>query len=162
MIHSFDAGSPEQNFFREFTPWTPWSNRATLDDGHGYKVQKYAGVYLLAHFSGVPPTGPADPLANEILYVGEAGRLKERWVQFENSAYLGLRGHSGGHHYRHTFGSKHWPRLFLAALPVWFGNATQAQSSEDWTQAFRLHAERRIIWELTVKRGGTHELLNRK
>ena len=160
-VRGVDEGSPQQNYFREFKPWRPWSARLELDDGHGHRLHEYPGVYLLAHFGTVPPE-PVDYLDDGIVYVGEGSWLRRRWEQFEMSARAGLPGHSGGHSYRERFGNAHWDELYVAALPIWFGDETLPRSAEDWTQTYRLYAERRILWELTGKRGGTHNLLNRK
>ena len=57
-----------------FTAWTPWEDRDLLR-GAGLP-----GVCLLAHFTRVPQ-GLADPLAEEIVYIGETcdNSLKRRW-----------------------------------------------------------------------------------
>ncbi len=161
-MRNFDEDSPQRNFFREFKFWHPWSSRYEIDDGYGHKVHQYPGVYLLAHFTERPPEGPVDYLHDNIVYVGEGSWLRRRWKQFEASALHGLLGHSGGHSYYAEFKSSHWKELYVAALPIWFGEETLPRSAEDWTQMYRLYVERRILWELTVRRGGTHKLLNRK
>jgi hypothetical protein len=162
MVRNFDDDSPHRNFFREFKPWHPWSARHELDDGRGHKVYEYPGVYLLAHFADRQSEGPVDYLSREIVYVGEGSWLRRRWEQFETSARYGLPGHSGGHSYRERFNTSRWNELYVAALPIWFGDETLPRSAEDWTQMYRLYVERRILWQLTVSRGGTHGLLNRK
>jgi hypothetical protein len=160
-VDDFDRGTPQRNFFREFTVWAPWSARDQVPDGHGYRIAEYSGVYLFAHFEKTP-VGSANILDEAIFYVGEALWLADRWRQFERSARHGKSGHSGGHSYRDKFGTTRWSQLHVAALPIWFGDAKQPRSAEDWTQAYRLCVERRVIWELTVARNGTHRLLNRK
>lgn len=160
-MEDFDAGSPEKNFFRHFTKWRRWRERREIPDGHGYKVESYAGVYLLAHFTSAPKR-PASHLDDAIIYIGDGSWLRRRWEQFEASALHGLPGHSGGHSYRDRFGAGLWDRLHVAVLPIWFGKNDQPRSAEEWTQVFRLYVERRILWELTIKRGGTHGLLNKK
>lgn len=82
-----------------FTPWTSWAERNTLAD------KDRSGVYLIARFQQ-PPAGPADPLEESIVYIGESsgGRLRDRWRAFARSAF-GTRGrHRGGKRYRETFG----------------------------------------------------------
>jgi len=148
---AFDDGAPKQNFFRSFSPWAKWAERERLDDGHGFSVHDYSGVYLLAHFDNRPPSGTAEYLDDAIFYVGEAVWLKRRWRQFQDSARDGLPGHSGGHTYRATFKPSKLSRLYVAAMPVWFGDAKLPRSEEDWTQSFRLYVERSIIWGLTVR-----------
>jgi hypothetical protein len=161
-MRGFDDHSPQQNFFREFMPWRSWDTRLDHEDGHGHKVHEYPGVYLLAHFVDRPPEGVVDFLNDEIVYVGEGLWLKRRWEQFEASALYGLSGHSGGHSYRNRFKGTRWTDLYVAALPIWFGDEKLPRSAEDWTQTYRLYIERRILWELTGRRGGTHRLLNRR
>lgn len=157
----FDAGAAEKNFFRSFTRWLPWQSRDEEKDQWGYHVHEYPGVYLLAHFDGDAPKGVADYTDPAIIYVGEALWLQRRWRQFIESACYGRSGHSGGHSYRAKYKTKLWSKLYVAALPIWFGKDTR-RSLEDWTQAFRHYVERRVIWEITMSRGGTNGLLNRK
>jgi hypothetical protein len=162
----FDEGSPQRNFFRAFTGWWPWARRSAIPDGHGYKIDEYSGVYLLAHFAEPPPEGPASHLDDAIMYVGEGAWLRRRWRQFERSAQRGLPGHHGGFAYLGEYGDTRWGELHVAALPIWFGE--RLRSAEPWTRAYRLHAERRILWELTVHRNGEtggddpRPLLNRR
>ncbi len=158
----FDADANEKNSFRGFTSWVRWEDRAGLKDQWGYSIDEYGGVYLLAHFSESPPTGPADYLDPAVVHVGEGAWFRGRWRQFERSAFRALSPHSGGHSYRAEFGSTTPPpRLFVAALLVWFGGNVR-RSLENWTAAYRLHVERRSIWDITVHREGEHGLLDKK
>ena len=157
----FDGGAPLPCAFDELSPWSPWTLRATLKEAKwGYPIATYPGVYLLARFSAAPPPGAADYLDGGIVYMGEARNLGVRWRQFENSAFLAKPGHSGGWAYRLAYATDPHD-LYVAALPIWFGNDVHV-STEDWTQSYRLYVERRIIWEITVARNGLHGLLNRK
>ena len=159
----FDNEAPMQNYFREFTPWVRWALRHEMSDDEGFSIAEYAGIYLLAHFDvNTTRPGPANHLDAAIVYVGEGYWLRRRWDQFERSATRERDGHSGGHRYRSTFGNATWNQLYVAALPIWFGDARQPRSAEGWTHAYRLYVERRILWELTSARGGEHGLLNRK
>jgi hypothetical protein len=157
----FDADAVVRCCFDEFTPWVPWAKRAGLTETKwNYAVATYPGVYLLARFDRTPPVGSADYLASGVVYVGEGRNLGRRWNQFEDSAFGGKSGHSGGWAYRRKYGSEA-NGIHVAALPIWFGNDLHA-SAEDWTQTYRLYVERRIVWEVTVARGGAHGLLNKK
>jgi len=84
-----------------FTPWTAWANRNTIKNAH------LPGVYLLARFDGgdAGPPAQVDPLAEDIVYVGEAAdqSLMGRWQQFHRAAFEGKPGHSAGLRYREMF-----------------------------------------------------------
>ena len=157
----FDAGAALPCCFNEFTTWVPWSDRGALKEFRWhYQIATYPGVYLLGRFQRGAPKGPADYLAAGIVYVGEARNLGRRWSQFDDSAFKARPGHSGGWSYRAAYGDTP-SRLYVAALPIWFGDDLHL-SSEDWTQSYRLYVERRIVWEITVARKGSHGLLNRR
>jgi hypothetical protein len=157
----FDVGAGLRCCFDEFSPWAAWATREQVAEGTWhYPVHFYPGVYLLARFGVAAPTGPADYLAPEIVYVGHGRRLGRRWKQFDQSAFHAKPGHSGGWSYGKRYGGKA-KTLYVAALPMWFG-AHDSESAEDWTHAYRLYVERRIIWEITVAKGGKHGLLNDK
>jgi len=160
MTVDFDNGAKETNVFRDFSDWAPWEQRKNLlDPVWNSRLAVYPGVYILAHFDK-SPVGTADYLDDAIFYVGEGGHLGRRWYQFERSALEGKSGHSGGFSYQTKYGKQLWKKLHIAALPVWFGD--RDESIEDWTQVYRLYVERRILWEITMKRNGRHGLLNNK
>lgn len=77
-----------------FSRWVPWAMRETLRD------IDTSGVYLISHFQEAPDN-QADPLAQEIVYIGETHgqTLRIRWCQFCISASTGRTGHSGGRTY---------------------------------------------------------------
>ena len=157
----FDADAATRCSFDEFTPWVPWAERGHLKElKWAYAVATYPGVYLLGKFDRGAPEGPADYLTPGVVYVGEARNLGRRWSQFEDSAFRAMPGHSGGWSYRLKYGADA-SSLYVAALPIWFGDDKHV-SAEDWTQAYRLYVERRIVWEIAVVRKGAHGLLNRK
>jgi hypothetical protein len=84
----------------EFTSWHQWKSR------DGIKDTNHPGVYVLAKFSK-PPSGQANLLDKRIIYFGETcNELKERWHQFERSAFRGQQGHSGGRNYREEYGDE--------------------------------------------------------
>jgi hypothetical protein len=130
----------------EFSPWIPWHDRAAFEH------RKLPGVYVIAYFESVPG-GPADPLSEQVVYIGETcdRTLHVRWRQFHNSAFLKKRGHSGG--MTHAKLRKIPPGgLFVAALPF----AASANRS--------LHVryvERKLIWEFAQK-WGSGPCCNRK
>lgn len=100
----------------DFSKWTPWSERL------GIPGSQHPGVYLMAHFPN-PPTGPADPLGSEIVYIGETCRsLRRRWRSFARAISEGKKGHSGGLTYYAAYcqqpGQESAGNLYVAALPV--------------------------------------------
>ena len=151
-----DADAPEPNVAEDFSPWFPWAARLTIPDGHGGHVHEYGGVYLLAHFVGAPPVGPASMLDDAIVYVGEGGHLKRRWYDFERSAFHGHNGHSGGHSHRTWRGQvgTSWDTLHVAALPIWFESEGSTDAPLSLTRRFRLHVEQVCLWRLVAHRHG--------
>ena len=146
----------------EFTSWFPWASRLHIPDGFGGYVHSYGGVYLLAHFSGTVPPGPADFLDDAVVYVGEGAYLKRRWYDFERSAHLGLLGHSGGHSHRAwaTAAGAAWETLHVAAVPIWFDGEGASDAPLSLARRFRLYLEQLILWKLVVHRRGRQGLLN--
>ncbi len=131
-----------------FTAWTPWEDRDVL------RSAGLPGVYLLAHFASVPQ-GLADPLAEEIVYIGETcgNSLKGRWYQFDRSAFHGKTGHSGGYTYREQcLRFRH--ELHVAAFPVeGLGEAIQPY--------FVRYVERKLLWDY-IRKWGQPPACNRK
>lgn len=128
----------------EFTDWTPWTGRETIQN------VKRPGVYVLARFE-TPPSGPADVLDPSVVYVGETCDqvLRERWNQFGRSAFSLKGGHSGGKNFAATFmeGRAGDPPgwLYLSACPV---NLDLPHRS-----AYIRYLERWLIWEYVQKHG---------
>ena len=83
-----------------FTRWASWANRNSLTD------KDKSGVYLVATFEDRLPAGPADPLEESIVYIGESseGRFQSRWRAFARSASGVSTRHRGGRRYREKFG----------------------------------------------------------
>jgi hypothetical protein len=133
----------QQETVVSFSNWIPWDNRDSLP-----AVDK-PGVYLLAIFPSLDdmPSGEADALAREIIYIGETCKnsLTGRWYQFERSAFLGKNGHSGGWTYREKYGNTA-SQLYMAAFPVDIGNKTLQP-------LFVRYVERKLIWEYARKWG---------
>ena len=149
-----DADAPEPNVAGHFSSWVSWEHRQAIPDDHGGYVHKYGGVYLLAHFASAPPQGPADVLHDAIVYVGEGKHLKQRWYQFERSAYLGLSGHSGGASHR-TWREQSripWETLHVAAFPIWFASEGTTDAPASLARRFRLYVEQLLLWKLAVHR----------
>ena len=122
-----------------FSKWTRWNDRTTLNE------VDYPGIYVLAHFK-THPVGDADPLAQEVIYIGETcdQLLRVRWNQFHRCAFEGKRGHSGGMTYWRVFGGKGGENLFVAAFPV--GNL-----DDQIRPLFIRHVERKLILEYALK-----------
>lgn len=131
-----------------FSPWTRWAERATIPNAH------LPGVYLLALFDPAPPRR-VDPLAEEIIYLGEItdNGLLRRWYQFGHSAFDGKPGHSGGLLYREAVGDA-GESLFVAAFPV-------AQVPRDLRPLFIRYLGHKLLWDW-ARTWGTAPLCNRR
>lgn len=117
----------------QFSPWISWGDRnAFVGAGN-------PGVYLLAHFVE-PPPGQADPLDQNIVYIGETHRqiLQRRWQAFNRSAMNGRPSHAGGETYHALFNEVR-ADLHVAAFPV-------TGMEEPALTAFILYAERTALW----------------
>jgi len=122
-----------------FTHWVKWKDREQLN-----KI-KLPGVYLLARFDNNAPLGPASPLKEQVIYIGEtcANSLLGRWRQFNRSAFHGRKGHSGGVTYRQVFGDK-GNNLYVAALPI--------DKLDKKIQSFFIrYIERKLLWNYIVE-----------
>jgi hypothetical protein len=133
-----------------FSCWVSWADRSSLEGC------QYPGVYLLAHFD-VMPSKPADPQAQQIVYIGETcdRRLIDRWRNFHRSASTGKHAHSGGRTYRELF-SDSASKLCVAALPI-----PVEQLTEPFRSLFIRYVERKLIWEYAWK-WGSAPFCNRK
>lgn len=131
-----------------FSKWREWSKRNTLDH-----IDE-PGVYILAHLPQLT-RGRANPGRKEIIYIGETcdSSLRERWRQFNRSAFQNKFGHSGGATYRERFlNDAHI--LFVAAMPA--GNIDGNLRS-----LFIRYVERKLILDYALK-WGNPPLCNRK
>lgn len=155
-----DADAPEQNVVGHFSCWFPWRKRLEIPDGYGGHAHEYGGVYLLGHFEGAAPRGPARIGDDAIVYVGEANQLGRRWYDFERSALHARFGHSGGHRHREwrDAGGAAWESLCVAALPIWFESEGDTDAPASLARRFRLHVEQQVLWRLVVNRAGREGL----
>ena len=122
-----------------FRPWTAWALRQDIE-GCGQP-----GVYLLGMFPLNPPH-EVDPLAAEIIYIGETcdQNLRKRWYQFNRSAFEQKFGHSGGLSFASRFCEvREHTGLHVAALPV--------ARDEPHRSAYIRFVERRLIWDYVQK-----------
>lgn len=122
----------------EFSAWYRWNERGRIEN-----FQR-PGVYMLAKFKPAP-LGSANPLDENIIYFGETcnQNLKQRWNQFEDSAFEQKRGHSGGRTYGDVYGDK-GSDLYVAAMPVTTANDIHRS-------AFIRFAERKLILDFVTK-----------
>jgi len=99
---------------------------------------------MLAKFKTHPPQD-ADPLDEHIIYFGETCNqsLKERWDQFDASAFKQKAGHSGGKTYRNRYRDRGLD-LYVAAMPVVLVNEVLEAS-------FIRFAERKLILDFVMK-----------
>jgi hypothetical protein len=131
-----------------FSNWIQWNKRETIQDIN------FPGVYLLAKFKTVP-TGRANPLHENIIYIGETCRtLKERWVDFDRSAFQSKPGHSGGWQYQYEYPDDTGKNLYVTAFPV-------KNLDDEITPWFIRFQERKLLLDFVCKHGATY-LLNQK
>ena len=123
-----------------FSEWVRWQERTGVD---GIQAP---GVYVLARFV-TPTPGEADPLAREVVYIGEtsARTLRERWNEFSRSAFEGKFEHSGGRTYLAEYGDD-GSSLFVAAFPV-------ANMGKELRPLYIRHVERKLILDYAVRWG---------
>jgi len=122
----------------EFGTWFKWKERNSINGSDK------PGVYMMARFKkGCSQS--ADPLDEDIIYFGETCNqsLKERWNQFDASAFQLKHGHSGGTTYNKVFGDK-GVNLYVAAMPV-------AVENKDFRSSFIRFAERKLILDFVLK-----------
>jgi hypothetical protein len=136
----------------DFDNWTPWANRKAI------KNCDRPGVYLLGQFPSPPPTS-VDPVAENIVYVGETcdQSLLGRWYQFGRSAFERKNGHSGGWTFSDRFlascVAEAPPWLYVATLPVFLDEPHQS--------TYIRFIERWLIWEY-VQKFGARPICNSK
>ncbi len=126
----------------QFSRWMRWDERGNYEEANS------PGVYILAHLRNTPLTSaPADPVASEVIYIGETTRntLAGRWRQFDRTAFQGKAGHSGGRSYRELVGDA-GEFLFVAAWPA-------KQLKEPHRLAFIKYLERELIWQYVQRWG---------
>ena len=122
-----------------FSHWVRWADRRSLAG------IEFPGVYVLAQFPTGAPDGQANPLAHELVYIGETCKsLKARWFQFDLSAFQGKFGHSGGATYRRLVKDQ-GQDLFVAAVPV-------STADSPVRRTYIRHIERKLLWEYTRQR----------
>jgi len=123
----------------EFGSWFKWTERNSIEDSDK------PGVYMLSKFRTAPPRVRADPLDENIIYFGETCNqsLRERWVQFDASAFQLKRGHSGGKTYRDKYGDNGLD-LYVAAMPV-------KLEDEILRSQFIRFAERKLILDFVIR-----------
>ncbi len=154
-----------------FSPWRPW---AAVGE-RPWKGLNETGAYLLARFPGSPPTGPAEPTAPEIFYIGEAhGRtscLRNRLKQFGDSA--GFWGRQKNGHYAAWDYPERFPqdksvsprngepviksdRVFVAVCSY----SSQPNWPRDARGVFPVLAESSALWLYVIAQGGLPALNN--
>jgi len=135
------GASQPGNLAAVFGDWFPWNSRSQVPGA------ERPGVYILAHFSpGSIPQGPADPFAEDIVYIGETcdQTLGKRWYQFNRSAFEKKGGHSGGWTYQGVC-AELGGDLYVAACPVWLPEPQQS--------AYIRYLERHLLWVWIQRHG---------
>jgi hypothetical protein len=121
-----------------FSDWICWDMRSYLNG------LEHPGVYVLAIFEDDPPT-QVNPETREIIYVGEtcSNSLRKRLEQFNRSAFLGKKVHSGGRTYRRIIGGS-GQHLFVSIISAnWLDDITRPQ--------YIRYLERKLIWDYTAR-----------
>ena len=95
-----------------FSSWIRWDVRNSIPN-----IGK-PGVYLIGRFTQAPPSGPANPLEINVVYIGEStdGRFRYRWRSFDRAAFKGKKAHRGGVEYQQKFGGDS-SVLYVSILP---------------------------------------------
>jgi hypothetical protein len=89
------------------------------------------------------PKGPADPVAEEVVYIGATTRsLGKRWQNFHRVVGGKAENHSGGVTYRGVYGNRTHD-LYVAAFPV-----PLEKNLSPW---FIKYVEAKIQWEFVLK-----------
>lgn len=128
-----------------FTPWLPWERRYELE-------LSSPGIYLLAR----SPRKGKPTRSSKLLYIGETcgQTLRGRLYQFNRSAFLGKRAHSGGLTFARMFRRKTAPGwLYISVLG--------STKKEPYASAYIRFVERAVIWN-HVQEHGVSPKCNRK
>ena len=108
------------------------------------------GLYIIARFQE-KPKGPAQPAAQEILYIGEthgkSQSINKRLKKFFKASQVGemLHKHSGGNRFNRLMGNDLSNMYAACFAPV--------LEDESFLNPFIFYVERRLIWEYIVKWG---------
>ena len=129
----------------EFTGWVRWEQRSMLDG------LEHPGIYLVAR----SPRKRKPSSTSKLLYIGETcgQTFHRRLAQFNRSAFLGKRAHSGGSTFARLFPQGGAGSLYISVLPV--------KKKEPYRSAYIRFVERAIIWN-HVEAHGESPRCNRK
>ena len=126
-----------------FSDWYPWSEVTNIPCGKG------KGLYLVARFPNTP-ANRADPLAEEILYIGEThGReqtISKRLQKFFKAAQIGggIFKHSGGNRFH---------KCFCGDLTNIYAAGFAPKLDEPHLTPFIYLIERQLIFDYVLKWG---------
>lgn len=131
----------------KFSDWCAWGDRNNLNN------IEYPGVYILAKFKS-SSSKKVNLKDKNIIYIGETcSSLKKRLRQFNRSAFIGCRGHSGGISYNKKFNDT-GDDLYVAIFPV-------VNLSDSMRHLYIRYIERKIILDYALK-NGNQPILNKK
>lgn len=128
----------------QFTEWYAWDDIKNIPDGDK------RGVYIIARFDQ-KPEGHADPLDENILYIGEthgkSQSIYKRLNTFFKAAHVGdmIHKHSGGNRFNRELNGD-LTNVFVSAF-------TPNIQDDHYISPFILYAERRTIWQYVLKYG---------
>ncbi len=143
------GGAPRGSFVIQppdiqFSEWYSW------DDVKNIPNSNRTGLYIIARFDDVPE-GAADPLAKEIIYIGEthggSQTISKRLTMFFKAARIGggVHKHSGGNRFNRELGAD-LTNIYAAGFAPEFDD-------KRLLNPFIFYAERKLIWEYVVKHG---------
>jgi hypothetical protein len=127
-----------------FNAWFKWKDRDKIENSD------QPGVYALCRSDKTPPRS-VNPLDHDIVYFGETcakNGLRQRWKQFDDTAFNHKRGHSGGRTYRKEFPEDKGLNLYVAAMPVLLGNE---MANKCVRESFIRFAKRKLILDYAIR-----------
>ena len=141
----------------EFCEWRKWPHNGVFAADEKCNLDE-SGIYIIAHFDKVPPSGTPDILCKDVIYVGETGdSFAKRLHAFHLSAFEEKDGHSGGNSYRKVFDLDMLAQLHFTIAPVkiCLSNKEDKISTkilEKYSDSHRKWVEKAIINEILISR----------
>jgi hypothetical protein len=143
-------GIPEPGAIK-FCPWRHWSLRDTTKPDLPWDPPRnydHGGVYLLAHFPKMPPSGDewsdVKHLSDDVIYIGMSTRITGR-LEGENHSNVRK-------NYRAKFGDRSLARLYFSNwFSDWNSDELRRVGIGKAKTAYLHFVERKLIWEYAYK-----------
>jgi len=131
-----------------FMPWTTWTKRETLP------CIDLPGVYALQQTQEPHPATEANPLAEEVVYIGVTAKrtLRKRWTEFDVTAFQGRNLHAGGKTYRECIGGD-GSGLYVAAMGLEPLPGIDEDVDRIVRSAYALYLERKLLLDYVMQNG---------